>query len=80
MAAAGDEMMTLDAAANVAPLPTEPLPSLAELPSPSYLRAVLRTQSKATAERSQLAFAEAITAHAVVAYWEQLGSGLAVQP
>lgn len=71
--------MTLDAAATGATLTGEALPSLAELPSPSQLRAVLRTQSKATAERSQLAFAEAITAHAVKAYWEQLGSGLPVQ-
>ncbi|ATS24103.1 RNA methyltransferase [Xanthomonas phaseoli pv. phaseoli] len=80
MAAAGDEMMTLDTAANGLALRSEPPPSPAELPSPSQLRAVLRTQSKATAERSQLAFAEAVTAHAVKAYWEQLGSGLAVQP
>lgn len=58
-------------------LVTVPLP--APTASPSQLRAVLQTQSKATAERSQLAFAEAITAQAVRAYWNELGSGLEVR-
>lgn len=52
----------------------------APLPSPSQLRAELQTQSKATAERSQRSFAEAITIHAIAAFWRELGSGLEVSP
>lgn len=47
--------------------------------SPTQLRAVLRSQHKATAERSQRAVAESITACAVGAYWSSLGSGLSLQ-
>ena len=71
--------MTLDASANIA-APAAPAmgQASAEARSPAQLRAVLRSQSTSTAERSQRGFAENITACAVGAYWSSLGSGLSL--
>lgn len=54
--------------------------SLPAVLSPEKLRAELRSHSRATAERSQRAFAEDVAALAVAAYWSSLGSGLSLQP
>lgn len=70
--------MSLDSASR-AEAPTQTLPAPKPAPSHVELRAVLRNQSKATAERAQLAFAETITAHAVTAYWNRLSAQLPVK-
>ncbi len=49
------------------PQPAPTALSLAEL------RTALRDQAQVCAERSQLAFAEAVTVHAVRTYWEEIG-------
>ena len=70
--------MSLDSA-NRVEARTQTLPDPKPAPSHTELRAVLRSQSRATAERAQLGFAETITAHAVNAYWNQLNAQLSVK-
>jgi adenine-specific DNA-methyltransferase len=53
---------------------------MADALSPTQLRSQLRLQSRATSEQSQLAFAQSIAHHAVAAYWQALGTGLAIRP
>ncbi|MGD0872638.1 MAG: N-6 DNA methylase [Bryobacteraceae bacterium] len=50
------------------PQPAPTALSLAEL------RAALRDQAQASAERTQLAFAEAVTVHAVLTYWTEISA------
>lgn len=49
-------------------------------PSPAQLRAVLRSQVDATAERAQREFAESITACAVSAFWASISGGVSLPP
>lgn len=70
--------MSLDRASR-AEAPTQTLTASKPAPSLAELRVVLRNQSKATAGRTQLGFAETITAHAVTAYWNRLSARLPVK-
>jgi adenine-specific DNA-methyltransferase len=54
--------------------------SLAVSHTPAGLRAQLRNQNRATAERSQIASAESISHCAVVAFWQALGTPTPLTP
>ena len=76
MAVAGDPSVSAKAPARTAQKGSHAAEH--EIASPAQLRAVLRLQSEATAERSQLSFAESITSYAVTAFWNALNTGLNV--